>query len=246
MKILNRYVTYLFLLVMALQFTSCDTEEDDSDDDTNNNTSSFVGVWTRELGPSGDETDLAIGLIEGDATRVYMCEKVGSTAAGFYKGYLVDNTIVWDDVHGLPNTSLRMVDSKLEFHYASVQGSLPTLYSSGSWSAECGALTLSNTGGNDGGNTGGNGGGTGGTATTGEATVWVQSDLGCGNISVEVNGVGGTITSFYTMDPGCNSSGSANFDLPGGTYTINASCQGFTWNGTITVTNGECITLQLT
>ena len=66
-----------------------------------------------------------------------MCEKRGSTAAGFYKGTYSDGIITWDEVYNFPN------------HTAVVNGSefvidcnvcAPTYYKPGSWSGERGPL----------------------------------------------------------------------------------------------------------
>ena len=233
MNTLKHPLKYFFSLLMILNLSSCELEEELTDDE---DSVELTGVWVRTLGASGDKTDLAIGVITGEATRVFMCEKRGSTAAGFYKGNLYDNTIVWDATYGLPDTRLRMVGTQLEFSYPSVAGSLPTLYNSGSWSAECGPLSSSNTGGCS-----------SGSSTTGKASLWVTSDLGWGNITVVLNDTSSsTISQFYSNgSPGCDAGGSANFELPSGTYNYTASCSGYTWNGTITITNGQCSTMQL-
>ena len=98
-------------------------------------------VWVRLPGPSGDRTEIAIGGIKNEpANRVYMCEKKGSTAAGFYKGIISsDNVVKWDAEHGLPNTYFSLSNGKLVFDYR-INGSLPTEYEKGSWSGECGPL----------------------------------------------------------------------------------------------------------
>ncbi|HYP70509.1 MAG TPA: hypothetical protein VEP93_06455, partial [Variovorax sp.] len=92
-------------------------------------------------GPSGDRTEIAIGGIKNEpANRVYMCEKKGSTAAGFYKGTISSNNVVkWDAVHGLPDTYFSLSSGRLIFDYR-INGSLPTDYEKGSWSGECGPL----------------------------------------------------------------------------------------------------------
>lgn len=81
----------------------------------------------------------------------------------------------------------------------------------------------------------------------GDVTFWTRSDLGCGTITVIVNGTYKTITSYYyNGSPGCNSSGCANYSLPTGTYSFTASCTDYTWSGsTVTVSNGGCSTMQL-
>src|SRR5688572_9259752 len=99
----------LTLLALMVYCNSCD-ELSSTDEES----PEIEGVWVRLPGPSGDRTELAIGGIDGEpVNRVYMCEKKGSTAAGFYKGILTtDNIIIWDD--NLPDTHLRITGSQLE------------------------------------------------------------------------------------------------------------------------------------
>lgn len=100
----------------------------------------------------------------------------------------------------------------------------------------------------DNGTGGGNGGGSGSGATTGELSFWTQSDLGCGNINVNVSGYGSSVvTSYYANGfPGCGANGNANFTLPQGNYNYTANCNGTSSSGTISVYNGECSNVQLT
>lgn len=99
-----------------------------------------------------------------------------------------------------------------------------------------------------GGNGGGNGGG-GNGATTGDLIFYTSSDLGCGPINVNLNGVGSsTITGFYSGSaPDCsNSSAGGNFnDLSPGTYSFTASCSNLNWNGTVTIQQGVCTQQEL-
>jgi hypothetical protein len=97
-------------------------------------------------------------------------------------------------------------------------------------------------GGTGGGGTGGGGGGT----STGNAMIWSQVDHGCGNISVTVNGSTQILSAYYSSGaPSCGASGSANFTLNPGTYSVTASCSGLSWNGTVTVSAGGCSRLKL-
>ena len=221
----------LCFMFFAVLMVSC---EDDSDEDTNNNNNggSFAGVWTRLPGPSGDRTDLAIGGIDGESSdRVYMCEKKGSTAAGLYKGYIDGSYITWDSEYGLPDTYLEIVNGSLEFSYPDCSFCLVTEYESGSWGGDCGPLE------NGGGNTG----------DDGTVMFWTQSDFGCGFITVNVGGISGTISGYYSGGaPSCGASSSANFTLPPGNYNFTASCDELTWDGTVTVTAGGCYKMQLT
>lgn len=236
MKNLLLKMTMLFCLSL---FVSCQEDEDDDSSGPASNGSSYAGVWVRVIGASGDETDLAIGSVTGEgASRVWMCEKKGSTAAGFYKGTISGNIITWDATHGLPNTQLGKSGSQLTFIYPSVSSSILTYYNAGSWSSQCTSL-------GSGGSSGGTGG-SGGT-TTGSATFWVSSNFNCGSITVSLTGQSKTISSYYSSSsPGCGASGCANFTLSAGSYSFSASCSGHNWQGTITVTSGGCSKMQLT
>lgn len=89
----------------------------------------------------------------------------------------------------------------------------------------------------------------GGPTGSGEGNVmfWVQSDLGCGSISVTLNNQGsGSISSFYSSSPSCGASGCATFIVPAGTYSYSASCSEKTWNGSLTVAADQCFKMRLT
>lgn len=96
-------------------------------------------------------------------------------------------------------------------------------------------------------NGGTGGGGGGGGSTTGQAMFWIASDLGCGNIIVTCNGANKIISSYYSNGtPSCGTSGMATFELNPGTYNYTVSCTGLSGVGTVTVTAGNCSTIQLT
>lgn len=89
--------------------------------------------------------------------------------------------------------------------------------------------------------------GGGGGDGDGNITFWVQSDLGCGIISVSLQGAGsGSITSYYGSSPDCGAAGCANFTVPAGSYSFSASCDGGTWEGNVTVSEDQCFKMQLT
>lgn len=226
-----KFGSFLLLLFTSVLVVSC---EDDSDEDTNNNNNggSFGGVWTRLPGPSGDRTDLAIGGIDGESSdRVYMCEKKGSTAAGLYKGYIDGNIITWDSEYGLPYTYVEIVDGILEFSYPECDVCLVTDYKKGSWGGDCGELS------------GGGGGGTG----DGQVMFWVSNDLGCGFITVNIAGISDTIDGYYSSgSPSCGATSAATFQIPAGSYNFTASCDGLTWDGTVTVSADSCFKMELT
>ncbi len=90
----------------------------------------------------------------------------------------------------------------------------------------------------------GNGGGTG--STTGNVAFWTQSDLGCGPVSVSIAGQTGTITGYYQSgSPGCGAQFNANFTLAPGNYSYTASCGSYNWEGSVTISAGQCSTMRL-
>lgn len=94
---------------------------------------------------------------------------------------------------------------------------------------------------------GNNGSGGGNNNTTGDASFWIQSDLGCGPITVSIAGQGdSTINSFYSNGfPGCGANGNANYTLPAGNYSYTASCNGLSWQGNFTINPNGCSNIQL-
>ncbi len=92
-----------------------------------------------------------------------------------------------------------------------------------------------------------NGGGGNGN---GDVIFWINQDYGCGPISVSINGVGSTTISGYFPSggaPDCsntNAGGNIN-NIPEGTYSFSASCTGYSWDGTLTVTSNGCFRQQL-
>ncbi len=83
--------------------------------------------------------------------------------------------------------------------------------------------------------------------TLGKVSFYTQSDLGCGNITVFLQGVGSdVITGFYPNGfSGCDQNANANFNVPKGSYTYTAECDGYTWPER-TITVGNCTGVQLT
>lgn len=85
-----------------------------------------------------------------------------------------------------------------------------------------------------------------GSASTGQALFWTQSDLGCGNIAVTLNGNSETISGYFSSGvPNCGASGGATFSAAPGTYNYSASCSGKTWSGSVSITSGSCTATQL-
>lgn len=89
----------------------------------------------------------------------------------------------------------------------------------------------------------------GGGNKTGNVKFWINQDFGCGPISVYVSAVGSsTITGYYSGLPNCSPDGyGGNFnDLTPGVYSYTASCSGYNWSNTFTISEGVCLRYQLT
>jgi len=100
--------------------------------------SPYKGIWVRQLGASGDETDLAIGTIPGEpANAVWMCEWKGSV--GLYKGTISGDIITFEPQYGLPTYTVKMEGNELMLK-GNVSQSIFTPYRKGSWTSHCGKL----------------------------------------------------------------------------------------------------------
>lgn len=79
----------------------------------------------------------------------------------------------------------------------------------------------------------------------GYAIFWLKEDVGV--TSVVIGGQAGTITKYYpTGSPGCGSAGCANFTLPEGQYSYQASAAGGAhWAGTVTIGPKKCLGILL-
>lgn len=86
----------------------------------------------------------------------------------------------------------------------------------------------------------------GGGGTNGSVVFWVQTDMGCGTIEVNLSGFTQIISSSYSSSPDCGDIGCATFSLAPGNYTYSASCSQYTWGpSTVNITSGGCLRLEL-
>lgn len=60
-------LNFLFLIITVL-FISCDIGDSGSEE-LEDETNDLYGVWVRTNGPSGDETEIAIGGISGEPEK---------------------------------------------------------------------------------------------------------------------------------------------------------------------------------
>lgn len=83
----------------------------------------------------------------------------------------------------------------------------------------------------------------------GQATFWMNQDFGCGALTINVsNQYSERITQYYTSGrpSSCSESGNANFTLAPGTYTYQASCDGYTWpQKSFTVYANDCTSTMI-
>ena len=83
-------------------------------------------------------------------------------------------------------------------------------------------------------------------AFTGSATFWLYGASNGSYANVTVQNVTKYITDYYYSEPSCQDSYCANFtNLNIGTYTYYATSSNKSWNGSFTVTGGNCIKIQL-
>lgn len=227
MKSIDKYAKLIFILSFLFHLISCEPEVDIIEEIENNQNENYYGDWKRD----GMETYLRFSQ-----TIAIACTN-GKLTNGSFNPSAPSMTF---DIEG------EILTFPLMFANGKLLVGVPE-QGVNTHNAQYYSKTDYNACMNSGNTNGGNNNGNGSNETTGNATFWLQNDLECGNITVELNGVSTTITSYYpTGNPGCNASGSANFELPGGTYNYSANCAGYTWNGTITITNGQCSTMKLT
>ncbi|PZW42375.1 hypothetical protein LX95_00685 [Mesonia algae] len=77
---------------------------------------------------------------------------------------------------------------------------------------------------------------------------WTNQDYNYGHISVSLNGVGSSqLSGYFSGGPNCNSTDYGGYfsGLDPGTYSYSASCQGYTWSGSVNL-QASCTTFQLT
>jgi hypothetical protein len=102
--------------------------------------SDLKGIWERSTGDgSGDETDIAIGLVEGEPpNRVWACEvRPKIPAIILQRGTLTGNRIKWDAVHGgVPDYIVGRSGSRLWVD-VDYPGATRTHYSRGTWNRFC-------------------------------------------------------------------------------------------------------------
>lgn len=86
------------------------------------------------------------------------------------------------------------------------------------------------------------------TATgNGKAIIFLKQDCNVGNVTVTINNVTRLIKNYATEFPDCGAdSDYAVFSLPPGTYKVNGAGGNQQWNGSVTVTSGQCTGLQFT
>ena len=248
---MKRKILFLGMLFSIFMFAGCD--EDGSDKSGNN--ASVNGFWC--FNAAGTATKIYIAnpnaLFEGFAINQW---KDFADAGFVKKGDLYLKNISWKSGNNYTCQILmyKYDGSKPEKIFwdtgrieVASDGQTLKIWSD-SYNAYA-TLYKTNTGivgGDDnGGNNGGNNGG--GTNNRGTVSFWTATDFGCGSINVTLNGKGsGTLNQYFPSgSPSCGQSGTVSFsDLPYGTYSYSASCDSYSWSGSVTV-DRSCVTMQL-
>lgn len=85
------------------------------------------------------------------------------------------------------------------------------------------------------------------TEMLGDVMFWTNSDYFGGRIKVTFRNATMTLTHYYsTSTPSCGSQGCATYEnVPIGTYSYHAENSWYTWNGEITVREGQCSKMRL-
>lgn len=212
-------VYFRLLVVLALFFSTLSCESDDGGDYLDHNpSSSFEGSWKRE------NMETYVKFVGSKAiTCVGGTETIGTfNASEPSMTFVIGQETIKFPLKINGNALLVGVPNQaVETHNAQIY------YKSSSFPCD------------------GSGGGGGGTGE-GNIIFWTNSDLGCGIVSVTLQGQGsGSISSYYGSSPNCGASGCANFTVAPGTYSYTASCGNYTWNGSITVPANQCFKMQL-
>lgn len=137
-----RLFPMLFLVASLFQF-GCSEGSEAGTTGTDTSTGAggeLSGIWERQTADgSGDETDIAIGVIKGEpANRVWACEvRPNVPAIILQRGTITGNRIRWDEVHGgVPDYFVRRAGSGLGVR-VDFPGASETNYSRGTWNRFC-------------------------------------------------------------------------------------------------------------
>jgi hypothetical protein len=91
-----------------------------------------------------------------------------------------------------------------------------------------------------------NGNGQPPSSANGQAIIYLKQDCNVGNIDVTIGNTIRQIRNYSSLGPDCDADSSfAIFSLKPGTYSVTAKGGQQTWNGNVTVTTGQCTSLQL-
>lgn len=99
----------------------------------------LTGIWERRTADAtGDETDIAIGVVRGEpANRVWACEvRPNVPAVLLQRGTLTGNRVRWDAVHGVPDYTFARSGDQLTVQ-VDFPGARPTNYTRGTWNRFC-------------------------------------------------------------------------------------------------------------
>ncbi|WP_294819097.1 hypothetical protein [uncultured Flavobacterium sp.] len=209
-------ITTILFVVLCTMLSGCEGDEVENDGNSGNNNVDPYGSWSR--GDGGE------AYVKFDGTTAITCFGGVATTGSFDASEPSMTFVISGETITFP---LRFNDDDtmlLGVPEQAINTNNATLYHR-SGQFPCNA---------------------GGSSGNGNLMFWTSSDLGCGSISVSVEGQSGSITQYYyNGTPECGAGGCANFTLPAGTYNFTASCSTHNWNSTITVSGGSCSKMRL-
>lgn len=221
MKTILKETAKLFLLLSLIFMVGCDSEDEDISYTPNTNTTSVnpYGKWKR-----GDGVN---GYLKFAGSVATTCNNGTSTTGTFNASEPSMTFVVQGETIKFPLQFKANNSLLVGVPQQAITTNNATLYYR-SEQFPCG---------------GGNGGG---SSTTGNVMFWKSSDLGCGAITVTLNGQSSSMSGYYPSGtPNCGASYSANFTLPVGTYNFTASCTSYNWSGSVTVSADGCSKMRL-
>ncbi|MAZ71982.1 MAG: hypothetical protein CMC70_02435 [Flavobacteriaceae bacterium] len=274
-----KYVLPVFLLV-AFTFSSCDKEDDSSPEEEEeeqvevnetsiipattfgrpNNYLGCVEIGSRitsiEVWDHGTVDGDIVSIIANGNTIIDEIELDGpdnpvSRDYNFsFNGFNYVTLYAHNEGDISPNTctvAINGVEFVLEANL-STNGSFDVIVNG--YGVDCSDAGGGGSGGGTGGGGSGGSGGSGGDPVDGDVKFFITEDFNCGDISVNVNGVGSSIIDGY-FNPGSlpecsNTAAGGNFnDLAPGTYSFIATCGNLTWESDFTIVAGSCLKFQL-
>jgi len=252
-----KYLRFFLIFSFVLFSTSCEKEEDDTPDTYNENptaqdpgNNSGSPSWAQQYW----KRDNAGTYLDLTSSQPVFCSG-GEIVAGSYSNVNWQSANVGyftlTNAGDVVNFEIKKNGSSLilaPYDSVAQQTHSPANYSTtNTFPCNGGSDGGNNGGGNDGnGNNGGNDGG-GNDNQTVAIKFWANQDFGCGYISVNLSSVGSSqLSGYFSGGPDCNTTAYGGYfsGLQPGTYSYSASCENYTWSGSVNL-QASCTTFQL-